>query len=237
MVDKAFCISFWYRGQVRTVETITKDVMYDNGAFTAYTKGKDIDWKTYYSWLEPRLFEDRRWAVIPDVIDAGSQLQDALLKDWPLGKERGAPVWHTDEPIDRVLRLLDEWPRVCFGSTGEHWNIQSQVWRDRLSEVWDEILKRHKEPNVHMLRGMQVLHDYPFTSADSTTFGQNSHNYDNPTLPHEDLNRYNGRKLYLERVESGDVSWGFLRRVQKYYEETEDTKLTPRNGRLVLPTA
>jgi hypothetical protein len=71
--------------------------------------------------------------------------------------------------------LIDEWPRVCIGSTGEHWQILSPAWTRRMDETWDAIAARHRRtPNVHMLRGMQLTCcEWPFASVDSTDIGRN----------------------------------------------------------------
>ena len=109
-----------------------------------------------------------------DEIDAGSQQQDALIKEWPF-KHRGAPVWHLNEPVSRALRLSDEWPLVCWGSTDEFAVVGSHAWRRKIDEIFNELAKRHRHiPKIHMLRGMQCCEwGYPFYSVDSTDVGQN----------------------------------------------------------------
>lgn len=42
--------------------------MWDNGAFTAFTKNKNVNYKKLYEWLDERLGHPH-WSVIPDVID------------------------------------------------------------------------------------------------------------------------------------------------------------------------
>ena len=159
MPGRGACVSYARPDQVAMAEEVCGElVMYDNGAFSAWTKGKATDWPGYYAWLEPRLTGER-WAVIPDIIDAPSQMQDGLLNDWPHG-DFGAPVWHTDEPVNRLLRLCERWPRVCFGSTGAHWKVGGDDWRARMDEVWPQFGNSH--PKIHMLRGLAVMRDYPF---------------------------------------------------------------------------
>lgn len=150
--------------------------MLDNGAFSKFTKGTKTNWDRYYAWCERWMIHPNTWAVIPDEIDAGSQYQDALLRDWPFG-ERGSPVWHMDEPISRLLHLIEKWPRVCVGSTGEFWKILSDDWRARMDETWNEIVRETNAiPNLHMLRGLAVCkYDWPFSSADSTDIAKNHH--------------------------------------------------------------
>ncbi len=176
LAGKCFCVSHAAPDQVRLVHEIGQSILLDNGAFSKHTKGRTTDWPTYYAWCDRWLDYPTTWAIIPDEIDAGSQEQDALIREWPHG-QRGAPVWHTDEPIDRLLRLCDEWPRVCVGSSVEHWNVLGRAWRARMNEAFDALAKRHRRmPWLHMLRGMKLaVAEYPFASLDSTDIAKNHH--------------------------------------------------------------
>ena len=175
-----FCVSFANPQQIRLAHELGQSVMLDNGAFTQFTKGKPTNWPAYYDWCDQWLDYPTTWAVIPDVIDAGSQEQDGLLREWPHG-DRGAPVWHMNEPMDRLYRLCDEWPKVCVGSTDEFWKVLSPEWERRMGDAFDGLAQRHKRlPWLHMLRGMQLSkHHYPFASVDSTDVARNHH------LPHK----------------------------------------------------
>ena len=88
---------------------------------------------------------------------------------------RGAPVWHMDEPISRLLRLCDDWPLTCIGSTAEFSVVLSAPWERRMDETWNEIARTFgRLPRLHMLRGMQLSgRRWPFYSADSTDIAQN----------------------------------------------------------------
>jgi hypothetical protein len=143
-------------------------------AIEAYTKATGVVPVVEFEGGERWLNRPTNWAIIPDVIDAGSQEQDALIREWPFG-QRGSPVWHMDEPLDRLLRLCDEWPRVCIGSTGEYWKINSPSWERRMGKAWNTLAPRHRfTPNIHMLRGMALsLERWPFASVDSTDVAQN----------------------------------------------------------------
>jgi hypothetical protein len=174
-----FCVSHIRPDDVARVHQIGQSVMLDNGAFSKWKSGKTTDWGAFYAWCDQWLDYPTTWAVIPDVIGAGTQEQDALLREWPHG-HKGAPVWHMDEPIARLLRLCDDWPRICIGSTDEFSVVLSPAWCRKMDEAWNEIAQRHRRlPWVHMLRGMQLsgLH-WPFASVDSTDIAQNHH------LPH-----------------------------------------------------
>ena len=174
-----FCVSHARPEQVARVHEIGQSVMLDNGAYTKWTKGRPTDWPAYYEWADRWLHYPSTWAVIPDVIGAGTQKQDALIREWPHG-QRGAPVWHMDEPITRLLRLCDDWPLVCVGSTDEFRVVLSDLWRTKIDEAFNALTQTFQRiPRLHMLRGMQLSgRQWPFFSVDSTDIAQNHH------LPH-----------------------------------------------------
>jgi hypothetical protein len=176
MSGRCFCVSYAAPQDVARAHELGQSVMLDNGAFSAWKRGYDPNWGDFYKWSDVWLDCPTTWAVIPDVIDGGSQIQDALIKQWPHG-DRGAPVWHMDEPLDRLIRLTHEWPRVCIGSTGEFSVVMDEVWERKMDEIWEEVMRRHKRPpNIHMLRGMQCSGKrWPFASLDSTDIAQNHH--------------------------------------------------------------
>lgn len=169
-----FCVSHMRPDQVETCHQIGQSVMLDNGAFSKWKRGAQTDWPAYYAWCDRWLDYPTTWAVIPDVIDAGSQEQDALIREWPHG-ERGAPVWHMDESVDRLIRLTEAWPRVCIGSTAEYRDVLSDMWVRRMDQAWNALAAKHRRtPTVHMLRGMQLSgREWPFASVDSTDVAQN----------------------------------------------------------------
>jgi hypothetical protein len=174
LAGKCFCVSHSRPEQVGVMHQIGQAVMLDNGAFSKFTRGGATDWNAYYDWAGEWLAHPNTWAVIPDVIDAGSQEQDGLIREWPHG-HRGAPVWHSSEPLDRLYQLCDEWPRVCVGSTDEHWQVMGARWRARMDEAFNGLAQRHRwMPWIHMLRGMQLATEgYPFASLDSTDVARN----------------------------------------------------------------
>lgn len=180
LAGRHFCVSHARPDDVRRAHEIGQSVMLDNGAFSKWKSKRETNWMAYYDFCEKWLSYPTTWAVIPDEIDAGAQMQDALLKEWPF-HHRGAPVWHMDEPMDRLLRLVDEWPKVCVGSTAEYAVVLSDPWRRRMDEAWNEISRRSNFlPWIHMLRGMQCSgREWPFASVDSTDIAQNHH------LPHK----------------------------------------------------
>lgn len=178
---RSYCVSFYRPDQIELLVALAVVLMFDNGAFSAWKKGIVLDaayWARFYEflrcWMRPG-----DWFVIPDVIDAGTQEQDALIRECPSDLlPAGCPVWHMDEPTGRLLQLIERHGRVCIGSTAEYAVVGSATWRLRMDEVWDAVVATFGSatPWVHMLRGMQCLlptFDYPFASVDSTDLGRN----------------------------------------------------------------
>lgn len=174
LAGRSFCVSYADRRQVEMVHQIGSSVMLDNGAFSLWRRGRATNWPGFYRWVDPWLDWPTTWAVIPDVIDGGSEANDALIAQWPHG-ERGAPVWHLDEPIERLLALADRWPRICFGSAGAYARVGTPAWHDRMASAFDALAPRHRRlPWIHMLRGLsQAGGPYPLASADSSTVARN----------------------------------------------------------------
>lgn len=106
MAGKHFCVSFERPDDAAWCLANGQSVMLDNGAFTAHTKGKELDPQAYYAWLDSRLGHPH-WAVIPDVIGGSVEQQKELVCQWPFKKDLGAPVWHLHLPIDYLLTLAD----------------------------------------------------------------------------------------------------------------------------------
>lgn len=161
------------------------------------------DWTGYYEWLDPMIFHPGRWAIIPDIPAAPSQLNDGLLNDWPFG-DRGAPVWHMDGPIKRLAKLCDRHSRVCLGWIGDPKKepVGCPAYHRRMEEV--AALMGNDWHPLHMLRGTLVAQQYPFASADSTSLAQNGHRYDWQDRQQDAFDvaqRWGGRNRYADRLE------------------------------------
>lgn len=174
LAGRHFCVSFAAPSDVEHVHRIGQSVMLDDGAFSAWTKGRPVDWEAYYAWCDGWLSFQTTWAVIPDVIDGDEAANDALLNEWPF-KHRGAPVWHMHESIERLQRLVRDWPRVCLGSSGKYRHVGSAAWHDRMVQAMNAICVNGKPPVwLHMMRGMAMAGSrYPFASVDSTDIARN----------------------------------------------------------------
>lgn len=210
MPGRGACISFYRPDNVEAVERSCPFIMYDPGTaspwFAAMRRGEEWDYteqdpRPYYDWLEARLFEPGRWAIVYDVPGAPSQYNDGFLNDWPFGRSKGAPVWHMDGPIDRLLRLVARYDRVCLGWIGhpKREPVGCDRYRKRMDDV--DAALGNRWPPLHMLRGIAVSGDYDqLASTDATTLAQNHHRYRQPLFagtPDE----WSGVRAYADHLE------------------------------------
>lgn len=160
-------------------------VSIDNGAFSHWKKG-DGDkkfWTDFYAWLM-RYYHNPKvnFFVIPDVVEGGEEENDKLIRELPsMFKGKAVPVWHLHESLERLVKLCEEWPRVCFGSSGQYAVIRTAAWHQRMKDAFTEIyIKRQLRTKIHGLRMLdgRVLGNYPLDTADSTNLACNVPKFD-----------------------------------------------------------
>lgn len=152
--------------------------VFDNGAFTVWKQGGQLDVPGYIQWCEEwHRHPGFDWALIPDVIEGSECDNDALLADWPR-HIRGVPVWHMHESVDRLVRLGNEWQIVALGSSGQWASPGTSSWWDRMSLAMNALCDQQGRPpcRLHGLRMLNpaVFGRLPLSSADSTNAAVNS---------------------------------------------------------------
>ncbi len=176
--DTIRLVPFTYQDDIGPVAEACQSFVFDNGAFTAWKKGRSIDFDAYVRWVEVwHRHPGLDWAIIPDVIDGDEKDNDALLVEWPRHLP-GVPVYHLHESLDRLIRLSETWPIVALGSSGK-WPTPGAVgWWRRMGEVMDAVCDEDGRPRVR-LHGLRMLDPdiftrLPLASADSTNAARNS---------------------------------------------------------------
>jgi hypothetical protein len=172
MTGQSFCVSFAEPRDADFCEAFGQSVLWDNGAFSAYTRGKPIVERDLFAWLEPRLRHPHR-AVVLDEIGGGVDAQREMVRRWSFPRDLSWPVWHLDKPLDYLDELADAWPGVCLGSAGAYWQIGSEAWLRRMDEAFARLHRRRHLPWTHGLRMLGHIGSYPLASADSTNVAQN----------------------------------------------------------------
>jgi len=177
MAGKHLCASFATAGRQADIALqIAQSVLWDNGAFSLFTKGTPLDEPALYRWLEPRIGHPHR-AVVLDRIGGDVSEQREMVKRWPFPRDVSWPVWHLDKPLDYLSELADEWPGVCLGSAGQFWQLNNDRWERRMDEVFDHLSKRRVLPWTHGLRMLaQAGNRWPLSSADSVNVARNYSN-------------------------------------------------------------
>lgn len=199
-------VSWWEPHQIELAAGICQSFALDNGAFAAWRKGEPIeDWRPYYEWAARWLKHPAcDWAVIPDVIGGTEAENNALIDEWPHGT-RGVPVWHTNEPIDRLVMLAADFPRVALGSCAE-WDVK-HVRRAlgritvALTAISDNGTPRVKVHGLRMLNPALTT-VLPLSSADSTNVAFNIGHDVNWKGPYEPATKETKVDVLIERIES-----------------------------------
>ena len=171
-------VPFSYPDDIGIVAEVCQSFILDNGAFTAWRKGGSVDVVGYMKWVaEWHRHPGFDFAIIPDVIDGTEKENDDLVKSWPKTLE-GAPVWHMNECVTRLIKLAKEWRVVALGSSGEFASVGTAKWWERMKYALQYICDEHGRPmcKLHGLRMLdpEVFRHLPLSSADSTNAAVNS---------------------------------------------------------------
>jgi hypothetical protein len=173
-------VPFSYPGDISAVADVCQSFVLDNGAFTTWKSGRELDVHGYKQWVgEWCLHPGFDWALIPDVIDGNEEQNDDLLNDWGQSDVRkfGVPVWHLHESLDRLIRLCEAYRVVALGSSGEWSSPGSSLWWSRMKDVMDAACLPDGRPKckLHGLRMFDpdVFSRLPLSSADSTNAAVN----------------------------------------------------------------
>ena len=164
-------VSYAHPGDLPLVADACSSFALDNGAFSAWRSGRPFDEPGFVAWVEEwHRHPGFDWAVIPDVIEGTEEENDAMVERWP-AHLAGVPVWHYNESLDRLDRLVSAWPRVALGSSSAH-PTGSEAWWRRTAEALDVACDADGHPRTR-LHGLRMLDPKLFTrmplaSADST---------------------------------------------------------------------
>lgn len=167
-------VSFARPEQISVIADVSQSFALDNGAFSAWKRGQQVNWRHYYSWVDQwRQHPGFDFAVIPDVIDGDEAANDQLLKEWPWAGyvTVGVPVWHLHESLERLVNLAGSYPRIALGSSGRWSTPGTPTWWQRMSKAMESVcLTDQPICKLHGLRMLrpEIFSRLPLASADST---------------------------------------------------------------------
>lgn len=174
-------VSYENPDQLPLAAAVCQSFALDNGAYSAWSSGKQLDVKGYAEWVRKWMHHPGfDWCVIPDVIDGTEQDNVRMVAEW---RELGVPfsvsvpVWHLHESLERLRFMASAWPRIALGSSGQFATVGSAAWWGRIQEVMDAVCDRDGRP-VTKLHGLRMLdpaifQHLPLASADSTNIARN----------------------------------------------------------------
>ena len=173
-------VPFPRQDDVGIVADVCQGFVFDNGAFSVWKRGEQLDVAGYTAWVhEWRRHPGFQWALIPDEIEGDEADNDAHIDDWRSSGLAlyGVPVWHLHESLERLERLASEWPTVALGSSGQWPTPGSGGWWHRMAEAMSAICDNQGRPmcRLHGLRMMdpEIFTRLPLASADSTNAAVN----------------------------------------------------------------
>lgn len=181
LVARHALVPFPRRDDLPIVADVCQSFVFDNGAFTIWKQGGQLDVAGYIEWVgEWHQHPGFDWALIPDVIDGDETQNDALIDRWsdsPVARS-GVPVWHMHESIDRLVRLCSTWATVALGSSGQWATPGTDAWWERMGAAMDVLCDEQGRPpaRLHGLRMMNpnIFTRLPLASVDSTNAAVNS---------------------------------------------------------------
>jgi hypothetical protein len=178
MKGKHALVSFAHPEQIETAVHICQSVVLDNGAFSAWRGGSSVDIPAYTDWAAYWLKSPNvDWCLIPDVIDGNEEDNARLIEEWPLPAVFSVPVWHMHESMDYLRWLMDRFPRIALGSSGQYASVGVRHWWSRMSEAMDVLCDGEGRPlvKIHGLRMLDsdVFSRLPLASADSSSVARN----------------------------------------------------------------
>lgn len=171
-------VSYAYKRYLPTIASVCSSFALDNGAFTAWNKNENFDFVGYNEfvdlWKTHPAFD---WAIIPDKIDGTEDENDQLIKDWKFPDFMSVPVYHLHESTQRLERLINRFPIIAFGSSGDFSTPGNVSWWDRMEWVMKTACNSQGVPRAkyHGLRMLdsKIFSRIPLKSADSTTAERN----------------------------------------------------------------
>lgn len=170
-------VPFPRQDDIGIVAEVCQSFVFDNGAFTVWRQGGQLDVDGYVAWVEQwHRHPGFDWALIPDVIEGSEAENDRLIADWP-PHLAGVPVWHLHESLERLDVLARAWRTVAFGSSGQWASPGTDAWWKRISAAMATICDDRGRPRckLHGLRMLDpaIFSRLPFASADSTNAAVN----------------------------------------------------------------
>ncbi|MGE4486322.1 MAG: hypothetical protein AB7C95_00680 [Synergistaceae bacterium] len=171
--------SYHYIWRDRHVRVIRRDgtrVFLDSGAFSAFTKGAEVDLPAYCDYILANEDIIRHASVLDGIGDP--------LKTWQNQQEmesrgtRPLPCFHYGEPVEYLQHYIDNYEYITIGGMVPITTPQLKYWLD---EIWDKYLTdANGVPKLKVhgfgLTAIPLMERYPWYSVDSSAWIQGGSN-------------------------------------------------------------
>jgi hypothetical protein len=158
------------------LQGVKPSVIFDSGAFTAFSSGKKVDIKEYFDWTQ---MLSLKWGDIANIEfitldEIGDSVISAAnlsqLETWGLN---AIPVFGYGENLTELSGMMDRYDRIAFGGLVPYARSRKilQHWLDRCFQT---VMARYKStgkiPRIHLLgvSGSWIVMRYPIFSCDSS---------------------------------------------------------------------
>ena len=212
MQGKHVMVTFAKPAEVSLFAEICQSFTVDNGAFSCWKSGHQFDIQGFADFIKKwHLHPGFDFYLMPDVIDGDQHDNHKIRAEWSqLCQGRmwglGVPVWHLHEPVSVLAGMVNAFPRVALGSSGEYSVVGDQKWWNRMSEAMEVACDSEGYPKskLHGLRMLNptVFSHLPLSSADSTNVARNAGIDSAWKGPYAPVSRRLRALVLAERIES-----------------------------------
>ncbi len=170
-----FLESYHYINRQSYVDKINRDgvqVFLDSGAFSAFTKGVEVDLPRYCDYIHANAGMIEVASVLDGIGDPDETFKNQYLME-QLGT-RPLPCFHYGEPMEFLEYYVENYEYITLGGMVPISTPQLKLWLDRL---WEEYLTDDQGmPKVKVhgfgLTSLTLMMIYPWYSVDSSTWVQ-----------------------------------------------------------------
>ena len=166
-------MSYAHRKNEGLLFGVCRTFVLDNGAFSLWKGGEDVDWNDFYDWVDQWRNHPRfEFFFIPDVIGGSDEENQELMEQCPFPDHISVPVYHLGESFRRLSEMVERYPRIAIGST-QGFELKTMRFFNEMRKIFEVICDQEGVPQakVHGLRMLdpEIVEKFPFSSCDSAT--------------------------------------------------------------------
>lgn len=165
-----FLLSYWYHKNVDLEQVLSQSfdkpyprIIADSGAYTAMTKGVEIDIHEYGNWIRANNYLFDWYSNLDVIMNADKTLINQRIMEGD--NLTPVPVFHIKEEFSYLKHYADNYPLVALGIAGLQKKSAMMIkWLDRCHDI-------AKSTHGFAMTSWQVLKRYNWKSVDSSSYG------------------------------------------------------------------